>query len=525
MANPHHDTCPNYLLPEFKEAHLLFTVEGKTNAQAATLLRNIWDFNNNKAIETWDQRRAEEIEAQQENRERLEQEEKRTHLLREQEEEQAKLEEHKKYKTKFTPIPDRPLPPTSLLLPLQHALNKLCKGDYVPLFFFTNKDIREAEEDGSGDEDPLTLVQTDKGPTFQTTASAKAKKHKVKDDHLSWEEFSQAGYRMIAAMREQEWPEERVNMVCNFWIAFEMHTWRHDPSKYRKRALLLYTYAAKIDTVPTVRALPHCFPTAQTNDYVFLIFFPSLRSALFSPFPPPLFYPPMPIPALYAGVSPPMRISSRMQAQHVITLPPTLPHPTSLNGNGWPHYGVSSPRPHCTWHTTVLSPRPTAMRLSPSDYQPTPAVPGNPNTCATPVSPSAPSPHPPENRLMPRTLRNRGPFGMTHKQTVSWDHHPTTPPSYSPFVPSALGITDTACRLYNAQPGEPGTTNTTPTVKGSTKPYTSGTSSTTLCSLWQRDCSCHDKHDHMHLCSGCGALTHGASRCPRAQKAPPANAV
>ena len=98
MANPHHDICPNYLLPEFEEARLLFTVEGKTDAQAAALLRNIWDFNNNKAIETWDQRRAEEIEAQQENRERLEQEEERTCLLREQEEEQAKLEERKKYK-------------------------------------------------------------------------------------------------------------------------------------------------------------------------------------------------------------------------------------------------------------------------------------------------------------------------------------------------------------------------------------------------------------------------------------------
>ena len=48
---------------------------------------------------------------------------------------------------------------------------------------------------------------------------------------------------------------------------------------------------------------------------------------------------------------------------------------------------------------------------------------------------------------------------------------------------------------------------------------------TTLCSLWQRDCSCHDKHDHMHLCSGYRALTHGASRCPQAQRAPPANTV
>ena len=180
---------------------------------------------------------------------------------------------------------------------MQHALNKLRKGDYVPLFFFTNKGIREAEEDGSRDEDLLTLVQTDKGPTFQTAASAKAKKHKVKDEHLSWEEFSQAGYHMIAAMRQQEWPEEWVNMVRNFWIAFKTHTWRHNPSEYCKRALLLYqgrvrrdwhktlrtsaafrllplnedrlnelhqelldnAYAAKIDVVPTVRALPHRF--------------------------------------------------------------------------------------------------------------------------------------------------------------------------------------------------------------------------------------------------------------------------
>ena len=35
MANPHHDVCPNYLLPEFEEARLLFTVEGKTDVQAA----------------------------------------------------------------------------------------------------------------------------------------------------------------------------------------------------------------------------------------------------------------------------------------------------------------------------------------------------------------------------------------------------------------------------------------------------------------------------------------------------------
>ncbi|KAI9566673.1 hypothetical protein HD554DRAFT_2174091 [Boletus coccyginus] len=97
---------------------------------------------------------------------------------------------------------DRPLSDTALILPPQHALNKLGRGNYVPLYLFTNKGIREAEEDGSGDEDLLTLVQTDRDPTFQTSASVKAKKYKVKDEALSWEEFGRANYRMLNAMRQ-----------------------------------------------------------------------------------------------------------------------------------------------------------------------------------------------------------------------------------------------------------------------------------------------------------------------------------
>ena len=240
MANPHHDECPDYMLQEFEEARLFFTVEGKTDQEAAALLRSLWDFNHNKAIVAWDRQHTEEIEAQLEIHEQAEQDVERQCLLREQEEEQTKQEERKKYKNKFAPIPDRPLPPTVLLLPSQHALNKLCKGEYIPLHFFTNKGICEAEDDSSGDDDLLTLVQTDKGPTFQSAASAKAKKQKARDEHLSWEEFSQANYCMVRAMTQQEWPEERVNMDHDFWITFETHAWRHDTSKYRKRALLLY---------------------------------------------------------------------------------------------------------------------------------------------------------------------------------------------------------------------------------------------------------------------------------------------
>lgn len=41
-----------------------------------------------------------------------------------------------------------------------------------------------------------------------------------------------------------------------------------------------------------------------------------------------------------------------------------------------------------------------------------------------------------------------------------------------------------------------------------------------ICSDWQKPNSCAaTTHDSRHECSGCGKQTHGAQRCPRAQKA------
>jgi hypothetical protein len=312
MADPNRNICPDYKEPEYDDAHIIFTVEGKTDAEAAAILRNLWRFNNTKAIEAWDRQREAETEARCQQEEQEEQEEERLRARREAEEEEAKQEERKKYKSKFAPISDRPLPSTALLLPSQHTLNKLRKGDYVPLYNFTNKGIHEAEEEGSGDDDLLTLVQTDKGPMFQTAAAAKAKKHKVKDEHLSWEEFGQASYRMLNSLRQQEWPEVRIEMIRDFWITLESHDWRHEPSNSRKKALLIYqgrvhrdwhktlgtpdafrllllnaehlheyhqevldsAYAAKIDTIQPVRIREPVLRTCANHSYHSLSSYP-----------------------------------------------------------------------------------------------------------------------------------------------------------------------------------------------------------------------------------------------------------
>ena len=57
MANPHFDKCLDYLSPDFEEAWLMFMVDGKTDEEAALILRNLWIFSNAKAIEAWDQQR------------------------------------------------------------------------------------------------------------------------------------------------------------------------------------------------------------------------------------------------------------------------------------------------------------------------------------------------------------------------------------------------------------------------------------------------------------------------------------
>ena len=62
----------------------------------------------------------------------------------------------------------------------------------------------------------------------------------MKDEALSWGEFGLANYRMLNAMRQQEWLADRLQTIRDFWVTIESHSWRHDPSEYRQHALLVY---------------------------------------------------------------------------------------------------------------------------------------------------------------------------------------------------------------------------------------------------------------------------------------------
>ncbi|KAI6008467.1 hypothetical protein EDC04DRAFT_2582065, partial [Pisolithus marmoratus] len=146
------------------------------------------------------------------------------------------------------------------------AVCKLCKGDFVKLYYFTNKGLHNAKiSTCSANDDALALLQMGDGlHSFIPLAAVQAKGTVTADEDLSWEEFTEVAHWLATAMRENKWPEDWINSHIKFWLALEGHPWRHGHCEISKHALL--TYQAHVqckwhDTLTT----PHSFNIALIN--------------------------------------------------------------------------------------------------------------------------------------------------------------------------------------------------------------------------------------------------------------------
>ncbi|KAF9234876.1 hypothetical protein BU15DRAFT_14618, partial [Melanogaster broomeanus] len=137
--NPHEMTALDYTAAEYTEARAMFTADGKSGHEAATILANVWRFNNTHARQLWDRQQEAAEQARLLERTRLAKLEEQERIAREEEEELARREERKKYKNKYTPIPNTPLPDTPIFTPCRYADTKVRQGDYCPLFYYTNR--------------------------------------------------------------------------------------------------------------------------------------------------------------------------------------------------------------------------------------------------------------------------------------------------------------------------------------------------------------------------------------------------
>ena len=226
MQNPHNAVPPDYTTDKFAPScQRIINAFNLTHQEAADQLCDLWQAQNAINRQDWDaqqeiqaaQRRQEQeqIHAQQEQEEREKQ----------QEEEEAKKEERKKYCAKFLPFADVPPPSTIPITPSPLAPRKLRKGEYVPLYFFTNKGLADAQSTSNSlDEEALALVPGDQGShSFVPIMAARAKQSIIEDQDLSWAQINESTHCFLKAIKEADWPQECIDALYAFWINLASH--------------------------------------------------------------------------------------------------------------------------------------------------------------------------------------------------------------------------------------------------------------------------------------------------------------
>jgi hypothetical protein len=242
LIDPNNATCPDYTLDKFVTVRAPFVTPQTTQADAAAILTNVWATNNAVDIIEWENQIAADLQLQRQNRDDEEEILRLQNIELIKERDEAKKEEMKRHRTKFIPIPARGVPCEAPVIASLYATRRMDKGDFVPLWYYTNKGLEDAlVAYATADDESLTLLRQDDGSTsLGTAASSKDSKNAVDDSDISWEDFCIAGPRMIEAMGRADWPPERIRMMAVFWGHLQTHPFRSSKDTLDQKALLLY---------------------------------------------------------------------------------------------------------------------------------------------------------------------------------------------------------------------------------------------------------------------------------------------
>ncbi|KAG2094814.1 hypothetical protein BD769DRAFT_1395077 [Suillus cothurnatus] len=168
------NVCPDYASDVFANSRAQLVNDNTNEAQAIQLLKDIWEANNNSDKVAWQR------------------------------------------------IPDEPA-----IMPCSYALRKLDKGEYVKLWYFTNDGLDEANLKKTVDDDAMIMSTLADGSTaWVSAASTRNARAVINDEDLPFEEFCQACPRMLTAMEQADWPEDRVRMMVKFWRNIQVHKYR-----------------------------------------------------------------------------------------------------------------------------------------------------------------------------------------------------------------------------------------------------------------------------------------------------------
>jgi hypothetical protein len=238
IINPNTARCPDYMLDIYEAVRAPFVNPQTTHRQAAALLIMVWTAQNNIEKLQWQDQIDQDQADADTRREELEEEARQKQEELEEEKEEQRKEEVKKNKSKYIPVLPTELPIIVSVI----ATQRLNKGEYVPLWYFTNTGIDNASKSFSIiDEDSLSIIKRkDSSTSLVSAVSSKESKSIIKDQDLTWDKFSIAAPQIIDALGLAEWPEDRLRMMVKFWTNITTHHFRSSRDKLDRSTLLLY---------------------------------------------------------------------------------------------------------------------------------------------------------------------------------------------------------------------------------------------------------------------------------------------
>ncbi|KAF8799551.1 hypothetical protein BYT27DRAFT_7039294, partial [Phlegmacium glaucopus] len=218
QSDPSFLECPDFASPVYAAARAPLINLTTTEDQAIQFLKDIWDVGNQADRIRWHQQIDDDNDALAEHN----QIQSEAELLRVQtkiaDAEALHKEEMKKNKVKYTPISDR------------------------DLWYYTNADLDDALRSSStiDDEVMVMLHRPDGSSSWVPSASTRDAIGVLDDKHISWEDFCQAVPRMIVAMEEADWPQDRVTMLAKFWGNLQVHELHSSRDPLDQKTLILY---------------------------------------------------------------------------------------------------------------------------------------------------------------------------------------------------------------------------------------------------------------------------------------------
>ncbi|KAJ7785163.1 hypothetical protein DFH07DRAFT_763770 [Mycena maculata] len=144
---------------------------------------------------------------------------------------------------------------------------RLEKLEYCPLYPFTPDGLKEAQIALLSSSDDILSISlgrnADNQFTVQTGLANTTHRNMVKDQDLSWHQFSLASMRYIKELIRAGWPETHVKAISQFFYAIESHSWR--AQDHGEKVLMIYADRFHLEWFQTL-GTPKAFNLSIIND-------------------------------------------------------------------------------------------------------------------------------------------------------------------------------------------------------------------------------------------------------------------